>query len=281
MMIDCGGSMNWASKMLRYYNITKDKKPNPWGFALDKLVISHPHGDHLADIVAVHDEIGFKWLVGGYADYIDDIQIDNIDFRKRNQDAVDKFIDVVKRYTDEYKRDQDRVASANPPCIVERKRFLPFTKGMDLNELSWFVSFEIGSHKVLFTGDMTKSGITKILESGRADEFTQFVRGTTILKVPHHGRENGCSEELFEAFGSQPLLCIASDKVLDEENEGTSNISWYSERTSDEKIEIDGAYQNRNVLTTRKDGDVFVSISAEGQIKVVTNNFSELRRKLL
>ncbi len=281
MMIDCGGSQNWASKVLKHYNITKEGAPNPWGYALDKLVITHPHGDHISDIISIHDEIGFKWLRGGYLDFIDDIEIDKIDFRKRNKDSVEKLIAVVKKYTGKYKKEEDRVAESNPPCVASHKRFIPFSKGMDLNELSWFTSFEIGGHKILFTGDMTASDVRKILESERAEDFKKFVKGTSILKVPHHGRENGCSEEMFEAFEDEPLLCIASDRVLDEQNEGTSNIGWYKHRTSDEEIMIDGQWQSRWVLTTRNDGDIFLSISDEGDFEVNTHVFKSLRKELL
>jgi len=282
MMIDCGGSQNWASKLLKHNGITKKKSPNKWGFALDKLVISHPHGDHISDIISMHDDIGFKWLTGNYREFIDNIDSKNIDWRKRNSDAVKKFITVVKKYKGEYKEENDNVAASNPPCIVKSKRFLPtFEKGMDLNELSFFTSFEIGGHKILFTGDMTAEGVKKILKSSKADDFKLFVKGTTILKVPHHGRENGCSEEMFNAFKQKPLLCVVSDKILDETNEGTSNIAWYEDRTSDQKIMIDGKLQSRLVLTTRKDKDIFISISDKGNLDVKTNYFSELRKEIL
>jgi beta-lactamase superfamily II metal-dependent hydrolase len=281
MMIDCGGAQNWASKLLKYYEVTKIKKPVRTGYALDKLVISHPHGDHLSDIAAIHDEIGFYLLRGNYKDFIDDIDLKNIDYRKRNSEAVKKFVEVVKSYTGQYVAAEDRVEGCKPLCTVKHRRFLSFEKGMDLNELSWFTSFEIGGQKVLYTGDMTAEGVNKILKSNMANEFKSFVKGTTILKVPHHGRENGCSEEMFEAFGEEPLLCIASDKVLDEQNEGTSNIDWYKERTSEKTVQIDGVKQKRFVLTTRKDKDINLSISNSGNIEIKTNVFKDVREEIL
>jgi hypothetical protein len=152
---------------------------------------------------------------------------------------------------------------------------------MDLNELSWFVSFEMGKHKVLFTGDMTSAGVNKILASSQADSFKKFVMGTTILKIPHHGRKNGCSQEMFDAFGNKPLLCIASDEILTDINEGTSNIPWYSDRTSDKKIDIDGTIQSRKVLTTRKDKDIFLKISDSGNLSVITNCFQNIKTQIL
>ncbi len=287
MMIDCGcGEDHWPSKLLKYYGITK--KDNPMTipndrrkYGLDNIVITHPHGDHISDIQSIHDEIGFYLLTGGYHNIIDRIKIEQIDFRKRGQDAAKKFIEVVKKYTGKYDESKDRVSLAKPVCVVKKHRFIDYEDGMDLNELSWFVSFEIGGHKILFTGDVTSEGIQKILSSNKADSFKNFVKGTTVLKVPHHGRKNGCSHELFDAFGNKPILCIASDEILNERNEGTSNIQWYADRTSDQKIKIDGEMQNRKVLTTRKDKDIFLKITDGGELEVMTNCFQNEKSKIL
>lgn len=285
MMIDCGSDKDhWPSKLLNYYKVNKT---NPVGipncsfkFGLDNLVITHPHGDHIGDIEAIHDEIGFYLLTGDYRSFIDHIASDQIDFRKREQNAVEKFKKIVKSYNGGYDSSKDRVRAA-PLCHVEKQRFIKFEKDMDLNELSYFVSFRIGNHKVLFTGDMTSEGIKKILASNQKTLFQEFVKGTTILKIPHHGRENGCSPEMFDAFGDKPILCIASDKILDEDNEGTANIQWYSDRTSDQRININGTMQNRKVLTTRKDKDICVKVSDTGNITVITNCFRDIKPLIL
>lgn len=282
MMIDCGGGDHWPSKLLSHYEVTKDSNPaaipnHPSGYALDNLIITHPHGDHIADIEAIHDKIGFFVLTGGYNPFIDKIALEKIDFRKRGQEAAKKFVEIVKKYTVKINATEDRVALAKPLCTVKKKRFFEYDDTVDLNDLSWLVSLEIGTTKVLFAGDLTCSGIKKILSSDKAEDFRNFVKGTTILKVPHHGRENGCSEEMFNAFGREPLLCIASDEILNERNEGTSNIQWYTDRTSDEKIIINGEMQNRKVLTTRQDKDIYVKISDAGEIQINTNCFRHLR----
>lgn len=287
MMIDCGGGdNNWPSKMLKYYEISKTDNPaaipnESKKYGLDSLTITHPHGDHIGDIEAIHDEIGFFMLRGGYSKIIDQIKLDKIDFRKRGQSAAKKFVEIVKQYTHPIDTNKDRIAAAAPECTVSASRFIEYSDDIDLNELSWFVSFEIGGHKVLFTGDMTSDGINKILASDRASEFRTIVNGTTILKVPHHGRENGCSQEMFNLFGDKPLLCIASDEVLNDRNEGTSNIDWYTERTSDKKVNIDGVMQNRKVLTTRNDKDIYLKLDDNGNLYVGTNCFKDKKDEIL
>jgi len=287
LMIDCGcGENQWPSKILNYYKINKSNNPVPIPndnrkYGLDKLLITHPHGDHIANIEAIHDEIGFFFLVGAYRPFIDKIAEDKIDFRKRNNKAVKKFIKVIKEYTGDYEKEKDRVIASNPPCLVKHERFIDYEEGIDLNELSWLSSLNIGRQKVLFTGDMTAAGITKILESNSANRFKEFVKDTTVLKVPHHGRKNGCSQELFDAFGQNPLLCVISDEVLNERNEGTSATKWYTDRTSDDEILINGTKKNRCVLTTRSDKDIYLEIDENGTIAVSTNAFSKDKEKIL
>jgi len=287
MMIDCGcGQNHWPSKLLNYYKVNKDENParipnHPTGYALDNIVITHPHGDHIGDIGAIHDVIGFFLLTGNYGKFVDRLSIEKIDFRKRGQEAAKKFIEVVKKYTGTYDESEDRVAAAKPACTVSKKRFIEYEDEIDLNELSWFVSFVTGKHKVLFTGDMTSDGVAKIMSSSQSSEFKDFVRGTTILKVPHHGRKNGCSQEMFDAFGNKPILCVASDEILNEKNEGTSSTQWYSDRTDEQQINIDGVMQNRKVLTTRKDKDILVQISGAGDLKVITDCFRDVKTTIL
>ncbi|MCK5581753.1 MAG: MBL fold metallo-hydrolase [Candidatus Omnitrophica bacterium] len=270
MMIDCGGDQNWPSRLLRHYNVSQ----------LDKLVISHPHGDHISDIEAICDDIKFTWLVGAYGSCIDKIS-DKIDSRKDREGAVKKFVEVVNKYVGPYDESRDKVAQAKPDCLVACDRFFGFDEKMDLNDWSWFSSISFSGHKVLFTGDMTAKGVRQILESNKADAFKKFVEGTTILKVPHHGRINGCSEELMELFGEKPLLCIISDKPIDDQNQNTANTSWYTQRTNDEEIKINGIMQSRKVLTTRSDGDIYLGVLDSGEIEVVTNCFSQIKSEIL
>ncbi|MEN8134309.1 MAG: MBL fold metallo-hydrolase [Thermodesulfobacteriota bacterium] len=286
MMIDCGcGEDHWPSTLLKHYNVTKDN-PVPIleedrAYGIDELVISHPHGDHIADIKNIRDEIGFYLLSGGYSGFIDKLSADDIDFKKRGKDAANIFFEVVKGHKGGiYEQKKDRVYNARPSCVVKSRRFINYSEGMDLNELSLFVSFSIGGHKVLFTGDMTATGIRKILSSPSAQEFVDFVNGTTVLKVPHHGRENGCSEEMFKLLGGKPIACIASDETLNEKNAGTSNIDWYGKRTSDEDIMVNGRLESRKVFTTRNDKDIACSITTDGDLSFDTNVFSELKNQI-
>ena len=197
MMIDCGGADNWPSRLLKYCGRTREKgtakvseAQNKGPYGLDKLVISHLHGDHLSDIAAIHGDIGFHYLTGNYGPIIDDIKIEEMDFRKRGQDAARKFVEIVKSYSGGYDASSDYVAAARPICTVNTRRFINYSSGVDLNDISYFVSMKIGGHKILFPGNITATGVRATLASPDAQRFKDFVSGTTVLKVPHHGREN-------------------------------------------------------------------------------------------
>ena len=285
MMIDCGGGDNhWPSLLLKHSRITAADSPIPIpgrAYGIDNLVITHLHGDHISDIKAIHEQIGFFILTGGYSSFIDRVKTETIDWKERGRAPVDKFREIVKSYVDTISPSENRVELAKPTCIVEKMRFLNFEDGIDMNELSWFVSFQIGNQKVLFTGDMTGAGVRKILQSKNAEAFKRFVKGTTILKIPHHARLNGCSQEMFDCFGAKPLVGVASDEELNDRNEETCSVSWYSQKISDNKILIDGEMQNRKVLTTRSDGDIYLEITEQGSIAIQTHCLQKIRDKLL
>jgi beta-lactamase superfamily II metal-dependent hydrolase len=288
LMIDCGsGGNNWPSKLLKHYKITKSEKSVSIpeitdSYGIDNLIISHPHTDHFSDLKAIHDDIGFYLLSGGYRGFIDQIQVADMDWHKRGQEQAKYFIEIVNKYKGEYKVSRDRIDSAKDMgCRVSKKRFIEYQQGVDLNDISYLTTLTFGTNKILFAGDLTASGVETILKSSKASEFKEFVSGTTILKVPHHGRENGCSKEMFDLFGIKPLLCVVSDSVLNEKNQGTANTEWYTRNTSDQQTIINGQPSVRKVLTTRCDGDINMQFKLDGSLTVTTNYFAKLRKELL
>ncbi|MBE7415395.1 MAG: hypothetical protein HS130_09295 [Deltaproteobacteria bacterium] len=280
LMIDCGGNDCWPSLLLTHLGFTKKRNPIPGNrYALDKLIISHPHGDHITDLKNIYEKIGFRTLLGGCSEFIDRLSADQVDFKKRGRDSAEFFFSLSKeKYIYTYNKTLDRLTQGDE-FIVKSTRFIQYENGMDLNELSYFVSLEYGGHKILFTGDITSAGINKILKSPNAQKFEKFVRGTTILKIPHHGRENGCSLELFRSIGRKPLIGLVSDEVLNDRNEGTSSIGWYSDKIQDQAVEINGSFENRKVLTTRSDKNILIKIKSDGKLQIFTNVFSELERQ--
>jgi competence protein ComEC len=126
----------------------------------------------------------------------------------------------------------------------------------DPNTVSYVTILSFNGVKVLLGGDLPHSGWINLLER---KDFMEEIDGTTVFKVPHHGRKDGCSEELFKYIC--PQLCIISDKRIDETNKNTVATDWYSSHTRG-IVFNDGS--TRKVVSTRKDGPMFIEVNDDG-----------------
>ncbi|MBR0650781.1 hypothetical protein GXW78_13985 [Roseomonas terrae] len=81
----------------------------------------------------------------------------------------------------------------------------------DTNNLSLAAVVSMGSVSVLFPGDLERAGMRNVLH---APLFARAVSNVHVLVAPHHGRENGCSQDLFDAmYSHKPQLCIMSARI--------------------------------------------------------------------
>ena len=132
---------------------------------------------------------------------------------------------------------------------------------------------DFNGFKILFGGDLPREGWIELLKK---EDFKTAIKGTMIFKTPHHGRENGFCKELFDVIS--PMLCIVSDKQLDDSNENTEAIAKYREtvKANGGGVEFvrvsDGvSVGTRYVLTTRNDNSIFMKISSDTDYTIRTN----------
>jgi beta-lactamase superfamily II metal-dependent hydrolase len=134
----------------------------------------------------------------------------------------------------------------------------------DTNNLSLAAVVSLGSVNVLFPGDLKRAGMKSLLQN--APLFAPCVRDIHVLVAPHHGRDNGCSQDLFDAmYPNRPQLCIMSDGDMRFETQETHD--WYRHRVDGVQMR-DGV---RKILTTRTDGRITLAISADGRGNVTTD----------
>lgn len=129
----------------------------------------------------------------------------------------------------------------------------------DENNLSMAVVVTCHGVKFLFTGDLEQAGWLKLL--GRAD-FQTALAGLDVLFASHHGRENGCCDELFKYC--TPRFVVISDKAKGFQTQETTD--WYRNRARGGVVGWDS--DTRYVLTTRKDGDFAFDMSSNGNYTV-------------
>jgi len=135
----------------------------------------------------------------------------------------------------------------------------------DTNNLSLAVFVRFGGFTILFGGDLERAGWRKLLA---LPAFCDLLPTTNVYVASHHGRENGCCEELFALC--RPQLVIFSDGVKQHETQET--LAWYRARTIGVPDYSRPAgllgHPLRRVMTTRRDGTIAIEVSANGNFLI-------------
>jgi beta-lactamase superfamily II metal-dependent hydrolase len=117
----------------------------------------------------------------------------------------------------------------------------------DENNLSMVLFLKCHGIGVMFTGDLEKQGFLELL---KLDTFKQALRDTNVYVASHHGRDNGCCEEIVP-YLANVFYVVISDKGYQYDTQKT--IPFYS------RIAKGGPFGQeavREVLTTRCDGRI-------------------------
>lgn len=120
------------------------------------------------------------------------------------------------------------------------------------NNLSLIAHLSIHGFNFLFTGDMERDGMLALLNH---QGFRQAVRGVDVLVAPHHGRENGKCEDLFDVHGCNPALVVISDCAKRHQSQETVPY-YYGKARGVQNFRGNGP---RYVLTTRSDDHFYFS----------------------
>jgi len=131
----------------------------------------------------------------------------------------------------------------------------------DTNNLSVATFVSYGRFTILFPGDLEVAGWKQIMQQ---PGFQADLAQTTVLVASHHGRENGCYDELFENW--RPMGVIISDAGIEHATQETED--WYAARASGCRTR---AGVNRKVFTTRRDGKITIDVDAQGQWFIETS----------
>ncbi len=135
-------------------------------------------------------------------------------------------------------------------------RFIPGAQN-NTNDLSLVVFVQYGMFKIMFAGDLEKAGWRRLLQD---PSFRRDVIGINIFVASHHGRESGCSTELFDLF--RPEIVVISDDERQFDSQDTDD--WYRERCIGASL-IVNPYARRYVMTTRNDGAMRIEVQSDGR----------------
>ena len=116
----------------------------------------------------------------------------------------------------------------------------------DENNLSMAVFLKCHGIGIMFTGDLERPGFDALLVD---PQFRQALASTHVYVASHHGRENGCSENV-AALLTDTFYVVISDKGYMYDTQET--LPFYR------RIAKGGPFRGdkRHVLTTRRDGHI-------------------------
>lgn len=219
---------------------------------IDALVITHPHKDHIGDIVNA-ERLSPRVLRRP--------KLTASEVRQGN--PKDKGSAELKRYLALDGRYNQPVAAGESPLSADRpdgasiRHFVPTRcPPENLNNRSIVTVVEYASSKLLIPGDNEKPSWDELL--GKR-EFVDAIRGTDVLVAAHHGREAGFCAQLFDLI--KPKLTIISDGPAP-----TSATMRYRAVTSGWKTHYRaGGSERRFCLTTRHDNDIVIELGWNGR----------------
>lgn len=221
---------------------------------LDYVIITHPHLDHIEDIVNF-DTLSPKILLR--PNHITNEEIMQEEkatqtIRNRDKPIFEKYCEINKRYNSPV-RDTN---TSNPKLIsnyggLSIKTFHPINcNKSNFNNHSIITVLEFEGIKVVIPGDNEKSSFEELLQK---ESFTTCIKDADILLAPHHGRESGYNTDFINLVN--PKLTIISDGRFCD----TSATSRYSQKSQGLMVYYkNGSSEKRNCLTTRTDGEIFV-----------------------
>ena len=202
-----------------------------WDRKIDLVILTHPHADHVSGLIDVLkrykvEEIIITDAVHSTAEYLEfinitkDKNIHTTNVKDINEMIVDKDVVLNFYWPKESYKDVE----------VE-----------NLNNTSVVFKLTYGKFSALFTGDIEKDAHQLFLSEALANE--------NILKVPHHGSNNGLSNEMLRIVN--PNVAVISV--------GKNNKFDHPGKTTLDKLEKAG------VKTLRTDYNGTIEIISNGQ----------------
>lgn len=221
---------------------------------LDYVIITHPHLDHIDDILNF-DLLDPKVLHRPK-------QITNAEVMReeekvitiRNQDRpkFEKYCEINNRYNQPIGGGPNDISNPDNWGGMKILSFTPTTcPHNNFNNHSIVTVIEYAEIKVVIPGDNEACSVEELMQG---EIFKAAVKNADILLAPHHGRENGYYNDFVNLVN--PRLTIVSDGRFCD----TSANGRYSQKSRGWGVyRGNGTSSERKCLTTNFDGEIFVS----------------------
>lgn len=225
---------------------------------IDALIVSHPHKDHISDILNI-DELNPKRFTRPSGLTKDDVMND---IRDEDKPYYEKYIQLTEEYTHTVV-EENKYEIPNNWGEMKIELFRPSIDETNINNCSLVTVFSYATSKIILPGDNEASSWEELLQS---EKFISAIKDADILLASHHGRESGWCDDLFDHF--KPKLTIISDGRFGD----TSATDRYSEISTGWKVyKRSGGDEDRFCITTRNDGVIVVKFGLGNNSKPYIN----------
>jgi beta-lactamase superfamily II metal-dependent hydrolase len=247
MLIDCGGEENGFSPV--EFLVSKNILPvNGQGFPkLGGLAITNYDHDH------------FSWL----PDLWQKIQIWTVRLPKNITSQE------LKNHKEEETSALSHLCHLKDTYVHDASYFKPIYNiysdhlmqndldgEINTNHLSQIIFIEYGNSKICIAGDLERLAWEKMLSK----PFIQsHLMSTNILVAPHHGRDNGYHENIFN-FCNPEVILISDKEIMYDTQDGM--VQKYASHVKTSGISF--GMTNRKVITTRNEGHILIEFYPGG-----------------
>lgn len=215
---------------------------------LDCVIITHPHLDHIDDILNF-DLLNPKTLFRPK-------QLSNAEVmagvRPADKPKFDKYCEINNRYSEPISETSaDNISNSANWDGLNIAVYSPSTcDHNNFNNHSIVTVLEYAGTKVVIPGDNEKCSFDELLGWST---FQQAVKDSDVLLAPHHGRDSGFNIDFVNLVN--PAITIVSDGRFCD----TSANGRYSAKSRGWKVyKRNGTSSDRKCLTTNSDGEVLV-----------------------
>ncbi len=244
LLVDCGHSVKSGFRPSRFLGASGCNR-------IEGLILTHFDEDHASDL----PNLRRRFKIDAFL-YNPTIPETHIIKTKQEAGGVGNGTREAISMMTTYANDQSEVSSAMGAEI--HLFYNSYPSFQDLNDLSLVTFLHYKDIHIIFPGDLQEAGWKALL---RRREFQEELERTKIFVASHHGRANGYCAEVFSYC--HPEVVIISDKQIVHETQCID----YGKHASG--INCGSDKDPRKVLTTRKDGRIYIYQRPGKQVSIV------------
>jgi beta-lactamase superfamily II metal-dependent hydrolase len=239
LMIDCGHNSDtgWRpGTYLREQGIT----------SIEMLAVTNYDEDHVSGIVDLCGNVSIGWLFRNPS--VSARTIRNL----KSEDGMGRGIEHLVYLIENVFTGGGGGTILEPAFsgLVHSQYWNVYPRFDDENNLSMVIHLKCEGIGVMFPGDLEREGWLALVER---PAFQRALRDTQVLVASHHGRENGCCEEVFKYCN--PYYVVISDKGYVHDTQEC--VPFYKRFARGGPFRGDTRY----VLTTRNEGRIEFNFS--------------------